>query len=62
MIDFIKILLQFGSFRIHFIKIQLSFIILKIIPEKLKLNQDTFTQKHHKYRQILRYLRNIKFL
>ena len=28
MINFIKILLQFGSFKIHIMKIQLSFIIL----------------------------------
>ena len=58
--NFIKILLQFGSFKIHFMKIQFSFIILRIILENsVKFSQfyDTFTQKHHKYHQILRYLR-----
>ena len=30
MINFIKILLQFGSFKINFMKIQLSFIILTL--------------------------------
>ena len=29
MMNFKKIVLQFGSFKIHFMKIQLSFIILK---------------------------------
>ena len=29
MINFTKILLQFGSFKIHFMKIHLSFIILR---------------------------------
>ena len=58
MINFIKIFLQFGSVKIHFMKTQLSFIILRKISEnsaKLLQIQDTFTQKHHKYRQILRY-------
>ena len=60
-----KILLLFVSFRIDFMKIQLSFIILRKISENsvhFSQFQDTFTQKHHKYRQILRYLCNIKFL
>ena len=33
MINLMKIRLQFGSFKIHFVKIQLSFIILRQIPE-----------------------------
>ena len=33
MITYIKILLQFGSFDINFIEIQLSFIILKKVSE-----------------------------
>ena len=33
MINYKKILLQFGSFKIHFVKIQLSFIILRKISE-----------------------------
>ena len=32
MINFIKILVQFASFDIHFMKIQLSFIILRKNP------------------------------
>ena len=59
MINFIKNLLQFGSFKIHFIKIQLSFVISRKISQNsvnFSQFQDTFNQKHHKYRQILRYL------
>ena len=55
MINFIKILLQFGSFKIHFIKNQLFFILLRKISEITVHSpqyQDTFTQKQHKYRQI----------
>ena len=33
MINFIKILLQFGGLKIHFMKIQLSIIILRKISE-----------------------------
>ena len=65
MINFIKILLQFDKFKLYFIKIQLNFIILRKISENsvpFLQFKDTFTQKHHKYRQILRYLFNIKFL
>ena len=135
MINFIKIWLQFASFKIHSIKIQLSFMILRTISENPVLSVkfsliesviclftdssvkkyfslsnksifteiisaiwliysnlllaiwisqilliisrfwlilisrvyyseflDTFTQKHHKYRQILHYLCNIKIL
>ena len=65
MINFIKILLQFGSFKIHFMKIQLSLIILRKISENsvhFSQFQDTFTQKHHKYHQILRYLCKLKNL
>ena len=43
--------------------IQLSFIILKKISEEsvqISQFQDTFIQKHHKYRQILRYFSNIQ--
>ena len=46
-------------------KIQLSFIISRKIPVNLVhflQFEDTFTQKHHKYRQILRYLYDIEFL
>ena len=62
MINFIKILLQFASFKIHFMKIQLSYIILrKIYKNSERISQkDAFTQKHHKYRQILRYLCSIE--
>ena len=35
MINFIIILLQFGSFKIHLMKIQLSFIILRKLLENL---------------------------
>ena len=45
-------MLQFGSFKKHFMKILLSFIILKQISENsvhLSQFKDTFTQKH-KYR------------
>ena len=61
----IKILLQFGSFKIHLMKIQLSFIILRKISEKpvhFSRFKDTFTRKNHKYGQILRYFRNIQIL
>ena len=57
MINFIKILLQFGSFKIHFMKNQLFFILLGKISENsvhFPKFQDTFTQKNE-YRQILRY-------
>ena len=60
-----KILLQFGSFRIYFMKIQSSFIILRKFSENsVHFSQfyDIFTQKDHKYRQILRYLCDIKIL
>ena len=46
---------------IHLMKIQLSFITLSKISENLvhfSQFEDTFTQKHHKYRQILGYLSN----
>ena len=46
-------------------KIQLSFIILrKISVNSVQISQfqDTFTQKHHKYRQMLRCLCDIKIL
>ena len=33
MMNFIKILLQLGSFKINFMKIQLSFILLRKISE-----------------------------
>ena len=33
MINLIEILLQFGRLEIHFMKIQVSFIILRKIPE-----------------------------
>ena len=52
LINFIKFRLQFGSFKIHFIIIHLSFIILRKIPEyRVHFSEfyDTFTQKHHKY-------------
>ena len=58
-----KILLQFGSFKIYFMKIQLNFMISIQISENsvhFSQFQYTFTQKHHKYLQILRYLCNIK--
>ena len=45
--------------------IQLIFIILRKISENVvhfSQFQDTFTKKHHKYRQILRYLCNMKIL
>ena len=64
MINFIKILLQFNSFKKHSIKTQLNFIILrKILDNSIHFSQfqDTFTQKHHKHCQILRHLSNIKF-
>ena len=63
MINFIIIPLQFGSFQIHFMKIQLSFSILRKISENsvyFSQFSDTLTQKNHKYRQILRYLCNMK--
>ena len=46
-------------------KIQLSFIILRIILEKpvhFPQFYDTLTQKYHKYRLILRHLCNIQIL
>ena len=52
MISLIKILLQFGSFKIHIMKIQLSSIIFRKISEN-SVHFSQFTQKHHKYRQIL---------
>ena len=65
MIDFIKFLLQFSSFEVHSMKIQASFIILRKMSENsvhFSQFQDTFTQKHHKYRQILCNLYNMKTL
>ena len=56
---FIKILLQ------YFMKIQSSFIILRKISENsVHFSQflDTFTLKHDKYREILRYLCSIQIL
>ena len=50
-IYFRKILLQLGSFYMHFMEIQLSFIILRKISENsvyFSQFQDTFTQKHRK--------------
>ena len=35
MINFIKILLQFGSFEMHFMKIKLSFFNIRKIAENL---------------------------
>ena len=64
MINFIKILLRFGSFKINFMKIHLKFMILRKISENsahFSQSKDTFTQKH-KYRQILRYLCDLKIL
>ena len=65
MINLIKILLQFSSFKINNMEIHLSFITLENISENsvqfLQL-YDTFTQKHHKYRQILCYLCKINIL
>ena len=58
MINFIRILLQFGTFKIYFMKIHLSFITLRKFSENsvhFLQFQDTFTQKYHKYRQILRH-------
>ena len=52
MINFFKILIQFGSFKIHLMKIQLSFMILRKISENsvhFSQFQDIFTQKHYKY-------------
>ena len=46
MMNIIQILLQFGSFKIHFMKIQLKFIILSKISENsvhFAQFQDTFT-------------------
>ena len=46
MINFIKILLQFGSFKIHLMKIHLSFITLRKISENsvhFSQFEDTFT-------------------
>ena len=65
MINLIKISLEFGSFKIKFMKIHLSFIILRKISENtvhFSQFEDTFTQKHYKYRQILGYLCNIQIL
>ena len=65
MINSMKIQLQFGSFKIHLMKIPLSFIILKKVSDNsvhFLQFQDTFSQKHHKYRQILRCLCDIKIL
>ena len=59
MTNFIKILLQFDSFKTHFMKIQLSFIILRKISVRVSQFKNTFSQKH---RQILRYLCNVKIL
>ena len=64
MINYMKILLQFGSFKIHFMKIQLGFItLLKISENSVHFSQfqDTFTRKDRKY-HLLRYLFNIKIL
>ena len=50
MINFMDVLLQFGSFDIHFMKIQLNFILLIKVSENsvhFSQFQDTFTQKHH---------------
>ena len=63
MINFIKILLEFGNFKLHSMSIQLSFIILiKISENSVHFShfQDTFIQKYYKYRQILQNLRSIK--
>ena len=57
MMNFMKVLLHFGSFKIHFMKILLHFVILRKISEnsvRCSQFQDTFNQKHHKYCQILR--------
>ena len=57
MINFIKVLLQFGNFKIHFMEIQSRFIISRQSLENLVHFShflDSFTQKYHKYRQILR--------
>ena len=51
MINFIKILLQFGSFKIQFMKIELNFILRKISENSV-----------HENCQISRYLCNIKML
>ena len=59
MINFIKILLQLGSFKIPFMKIQFSFIILRKVSENsvhFSQFQNTFAQKHPNYRTILRYV------
>ena len=52
MINYIKNLLQFGSFKIHSNKIQLSFMILRKISENsvhFSQFQDIFTQKHRTF-------------
>ena len=51
MINFITVLLQFGSFKIHFMKIQLSSMILrKFFGNSVHFFEleDTFTKKHRK--------------
>ena len=58
-------MLQFSSFKTHFMEIQLCFVTLrKILENSVQFLQfyDTFTQKYHIYRQISRYLCNIKML
>ena len=64
-INFIKILSQSGSFKTHFMKTQLRFIILRKISENsvhFSQFQDTFSQKHHKYHNIFHCHVNIKIL
>ena len=50
MINFMEVLLQFGSFEIHFMNIQLSFILsIEVSENSVHFShfEDTFTQKHH---------------
>ena len=48
MINFIKIRLQFGSFKIHFMKIQLSFMILRKNAEIVELQKLLISQCMYK--------------